>query len=66
MMRQLAQFVANLLVKPRLQHLADPFMQKLSTFDQQRVVGDLLGQRVLEDVTVLGQPQLFIDELGAL
>src|ERR1700731_218871 len=41
-------------------------MQQLAALDQQRVVGDLLRQRVLEDVFDLGRGRLFVDELAGL
>ena len=41
-------------------------MQKLAPLDQHRVVGDLLGERVLEDVLDVAHRGLLVDELGQL
>ena len=57
-MRDMAEFVANLVVQLRFERLTDALVQKLSTFNQQRVVRNLLSQRVLEYVIVLDQSPL--------
>jgi hypothetical protein len=41
-------------------------MNLLAALDQQRVVGDLLSERVLEDVVDAGRRQLLVNELGRL
>ena len=61
-MRQLAQMIVQLFGKDRFQDLAGEFMQLFAALYQQRIVGDLLRQRVLEDVLGVGQ-RLLIDEL---
>ena len=41
-------------------------MQQLAVFDQKRVVGNLLGQCMLEDVFDIARRRLLMDEFGAL
>ena len=41
-------------------------MQLLAPLDQHRVVGDLLRQRVLEDVFGVADRRLLVDELAQL
>src|SRR6266849_9660744 len=50
MMRQIAQMVVQLLGEHRLQRLTGALVQELAPLDQQRVVGDLLRQRMLKRV----------------
>ena len=50
MMRQFGQMVVQLPGEHRFQRLSHALVQELAALDQQRVVGDLLRQRVLEDV----------------
>src|SRR5216684_5702473 len=50
----------------RLQRLSGAFVQELTAFDEVRVVGDLLRQRVLEDVLDVPGGWLLVDELPGL
>jgi len=41
-------------------------MQNLAAFEQKRVVGDLLRQRVLENILGIAHRRLLVDELAQL
>src|SRR5713101_8059097 len=49
-MRQPGQMIVQLPGEHRFQRLSGAFVQELAALAQQRVVGDLLRERVLEDV----------------
>jgi hypothetical protein len=55
--------VFQLVGEPRLQRFSSTFVQEHATIDQQRVVGDLLRPRVLEDVFGRANSWLLVDEL---
>ncbi len=65
-MRQLVQMIVQLCGEHRLQLLSGALVQLLAALDQQRVVSDLLRQRVLEDVLGVADRRLLVDELGEL
>ncbi len=54
MTRQLAQMIVQTFREHGLQSLAGALMQELAALNQQRVVGDLLRERVLENVLRTG------------
>ena len=59
--------IGNILGKQQFDGLRRPLMQELTAFDQNRVVGDLLGQRVLKDVFDTARVcQLLVDKLAQL
>src|SRR5229473_1206801 len=66
MMGQLVQMVLQLPSENRLEGLSGALVQELAALDQYRVVGDLLRQRMLEDVFDIAGGRLFVDELRRL
>src|SRR5580704_16523575 len=66
MMRQLTQMIVQLLGEHRLQGLSGALVQEFAASDQQRVVGDLLGERMLENELSIGERRLLVDELDRL
>src|SRR5215831_17174170 len=63
MMRQRTVMLREPRGKERLDRLARPLMQSPATFEQQRVVGDLLRERMLKGVLRLWKGGLLVDEL---
>ena len=66
MMREFAQMIVQLPGKHRLQCLACALVQLFAPLNQQRVVGDLPRQRVLENVLGVTHRRLLVDELAQL
>src|SRR5216683_5442853 len=66
MTRQLAQVIVQLPGEHRLQRNSGALVQELAALDQQRVIGDLLRQRVLEDVFDIARGRLLVYELRHL
>ena len=66
MMRELGQMLFELAVVKRFERCADPLVHLLAPLDQYRVVGDFLGQRVLEGVFDVADRRLLVDELADL
>src|ERR1700720_2393315 len=64
MMRQLTQMIVQLLGEHRLQCVSGALVQEFAASNQQRVVGDLLRERMLENVLSIGEDRLLVDELG--
>jgi hypothetical protein len=60
--RQVAQVIVQSLSEHRLQGFSGTLLQSLAALDQQRVVGHLLGQRMLEAVFNLADRRLFVDK----
>src|SRR5215470_14430058 len=63
MMRQRTVMLRELRGKERLDRLARPLMQSPTAFEQQRVIGDLLRERMLKGILRLGKGGLLVDEL---
>ncbi len=66
MMRQIAQMIVESLDVKRLHRRRRPLMKHLAPLDQQRVIGDLLRQRMFEDVFYIVRGWVFVDELARL
>src|SRR5260370_15927364 len=66
MMRQIAQTIVESIGVKRLYRHRRALVQQLAALDQQRVIRDLLRQRMLEGVFDSGGSGLFVDELGQL
>src|SRR5262249_47257719 len=66
MARQITEVVVELLSEQHLDRCASSLMQRSSPFGQQRIVGDLLRQRVLEAIFALANRRLFVDEFAQL
>src|SRR5713226_9506227 len=66
MMRQLDEMIVQLLCEHRLKRYSGSLVQELAALEQQRVVGDLLRQRMLEDVLDIAGGRLLVDELRHL
>jgi hypothetical protein len=65
-MGQLVQMIVQLPVEHRLQCYSGALVQELAALDQQRIVGNLLRQRVLENVFNVARSRLLVDELPRL
>jgi hypothetical protein len=58
--------IVQLSGEQRFQRLTGALVQLFAAFDQQRVIGDLLGQRVLENVLEIGCGRPLVNELTSL
>ena len=56
----------HLALLSRLDDTAPPLMQPPAAFEQQRIVGDLLRERMLKGILRLGKGGLLVDELRRL
>ena len=66
MMRQFAQMIVQTPGKRRLYCLSGPLVQEFAALNKQRVIGDLVRQRVLEAVLIVIDGRLLIDEFAEL
>ena len=62
-MREFVEMVVQLPGEHRLKRLSGALVQELATFGQQRVVGNLLRQCMLEDIFDIAGGRLLVDEL---
>jgi hypothetical protein len=64
MMREILVMISQGRSKQRFGGLSRALVQQLTAFGKQRVVGDLLCQRMLENVFDSARGRLFIDEFA--
>ena len=65
-MRQFGNVVVQALGIGGFQRCADSLVQYTAAIVQHRIVGDIMSQRVLEDVLDVAGRRLLVDELGEL
>jgi hypothetical protein len=63
-MGQLGQMILQPIAKQILDRLGRAFVQQPAALDKHRVVGNFLGQGMLESVFDIGKGRLLVDELG--
>ena len=65
-MRQVSHVIVKPISEQCLERFARPLMQRFSPLDQDRAVGDLPGERVLESVLNTARCGLLVNEFGEL